>query len=276
MKLHIFALFFCVALLPSVHLKESIQQGSHNVNKLQSTVRVPANVEAVQEIIDGVAKQADYPSPNVTSCLNEGTAIEIIFYFNDILNRASNKELLSIPDRINQLKKSTKTQIAQCWDVNKDFQGIYQRLGNKDISLKKLYLKFAEYSLTGNYDALVQSASDIRTAFNEGRYEDVGKSLGELITTVLTYQSDAEININSLMNKDYKPAFLEKIVGKMQGLRLYSYGWNNFGNYGNIDELSSDDNNSYSDYNDGYDGGYDGGYGDHNDYGNYADNFGNH
>jgi len=168
------------------------------------TLQNSLNFQVIQRIFNGLAQETENLQANIAICLDEPSAFTIVKSLNDTINRVANGDLVSILDTLTLFKR-TISQFWQCLASNTEVSDILEDIHVKDISLNTIFLKFNKYSLTGNSEVLTQKASEIKTAFDQGRFEDVGSLLAQLLNIVLTYRSDGSI--------DLTPAsFLEKVL----------------------------------------------------------------
>jgi len=167
-----------------------------------------AYTDTLQRFTNGLAESAGKPQPNLSPCFDSATGFKTIRMLEEIFTHVASKDLAGIPFIVHDYEDHTP-QVRECLTGNAEFEGILEGLGVKEVPMHKIYLKFTEYSLKGNYDQLASRAREIHDKFREGRLEESGKLSGELLKTVMNYNPSDLVSLRMIAKT---ASFLEQVL----------------------------------------------------------------
>jgi len=207
-------LLICLTLVGLIFVNT---QGAFSLSYLdQKTSHVPGtnSTETIQRFVNGLAKLTGKPQPDLTPCIDPESGDQTVQLLEDIFSDVANGNLASVPGRVNAYKETVRPEFLECVGNNVEFGNILVSLNVKDVPLEKIYLKFAEYALTGNYDPLVAMAKEVEYDFGNELLEEAGTLSGALLKTVMNYKRKRLSNIINLSPIVRSASFLERVLRK--------------------------------------------------------------
>lgn len=159
-----------------------------NSTETPGTVNAP-NTEIVEEMLSGFSQQVNTDTPaGVDTCLDDMSAMTINQFFYSIINKLANSDFMSIPLRTEGFKDTIDPTVLQCLQDNQQLQDLLDKYEVGDMSLNTFYSKLSNYTYEGNYQELVDQASNIRSAYENLDYKNAGLLTGQLLQAIIGFQ----------------------------------------------------------------------------------------